>query len=68
VFDIARGHTEGDTTAGVIAAGVVTSFIVGFAAIAFLIPYLRTNRLNLFAAYRVVLGVIVLGLVAAGTL
>ena len=68
VFDIARGHTEGDTTAGVIAAGVITSFLVGFAAIAFLIPYLRTNRLNLFAAYRVVLGVTVLGLVAAGTL
>jgi len=68
VFDIARGHTEGDTQAAVIAAGVVTSFVVGFAAIAFLIPYLRTNRLTIFAAYRVVLGVLVLGLVAAGAL
>jgi undecaprenyl-diphosphatase len=68
VLDIARGHTEGDTSVSVIAVGVVTSFIVGFAAIAFLIPYLRTNRLNVFAAYRVVLGVTVLGLVAAGAL
>ena len=50
VFDIARGHTEGDTQAAVIAAGVITSFVVGFAAIAFLIPYLRTNRLTIFAA------------------
>ena len=39
LFDIARGETEGDTDLAVIAAGVVTSFIVGFAAIAFLIPY-----------------------------
>lgn len=68
VFDIARGDTQGDTQVTVIAAGVVTSFIVGFAAIAFLIPYLRINRLNVFAAYRVVLGVAVLGLVAAGAL
>jgi undecaprenyl-diphosphatase len=68
VFDMTRGETQGDTSVGVIAAGVVTSFIVGFAAIAFLIPYLRTNRLNVFAAYRVVLGVTVLGLVAAGAL
>jgi undecaprenyl-diphosphatase len=68
VFDIARGHTEGSTGVPVIATGVVVSFVVGFAAIAFLIPYLRTNRLNIFAAYRVALGVVVLGLVAAGTL
>jgi undecaprenyl-diphosphatase len=68
VFDIARGHTEGTTGGAVIATGVVVSFVVGFAAIAFLIPYLRTNRLNVFAAYRVALGVVVLGLVAAGSL
>ena len=68
VFDIARGNTEGGTDVGVIAAGVVTSFIVGFAAIAFLIPFLRLNRLTVFVAYRIALGVAVLGLVAAGVL
>jgi undecaprenyl-diphosphatase len=68
VFDIASGHTEGSTSGSVIATGVLVSFVVGFAAIAFLIPYLRTNRLNIFAAYRVVLGVLVLGLVAGGAL
>jgi undecaprenyl-diphosphatase len=68
VFDIARGDTQGDVQVTVIMAGVVTSFVVGLAAIAFLIKYLRNNPLNLFAAYRVALGVAVLGLVAAGAL
>jgi undecaprenyl-diphosphatase len=67
-FDIARGHAEGGTGAGVIVAGLLTAFVVGYGAIAFIIPYLRTNRLNLFAAYRVALGVVVLGLVGAGVL
>jgi undecaprenyl-diphosphatase len=68
VFDVARGHAEGGTAAGTIAAGLVTAFVVGYAAIAFLIPYLRHNSLALFVAYRVVLGVVVLGAVAAGVL
>jgi len=68
IFDIARGHADGGTPAGVIVAGLLTAFVVGYGAIAFLIPYLRTNRLNLFAAYRVALGVFVLGLVGAGVL
>jgi undecaprenyl-diphosphatase len=68
VFDIARGHSEGGTPAGVIVTGLLTAFFVGYAAIAFIIPYLRTNRLTLFAAYRVALGLVVLGLVGAGVL
>ena len=68
VFDIARGHSEGHTDAGVIVAGVLVSFIVGYATVAFLIRFLRTNPLNLFAGYRIVLGILVLGLVAAGAL
>jgi undecaprenyl-diphosphatase len=68
IFDIARGQSEGGTDAGIIVAGLLTAFVVGYGAIAFLIPYLRTNRLTLFAAYRVALGVLVLGLVGAGVL
>src|SRR6185295_19219454 len=46
VFDIARGHSEGGTPAGVIVTGLLTAFFVGYAAIAFIIPYLRANRLT----------------------
>jgi undecaprenyl-diphosphatase len=69
LFDIARG--EGDGTGAdlaVYAAGLFTAGAVGYAAIAFLLRYLRTNSLYIFVAYRIVLGVTVLTLVAAGIL
>jgi undecaprenyl-diphosphatase len=68
IFDIARGSSDGGAEYGTIAAGMVAAFIVGYAAIAFLIRFLRTNALHIFVAYRLVLGAVVLGLVAAGTL
>jgi undecaprenyl pyrophosphate phosphatase UppP len=37
-------------------------------AVAFLMQFLRLNTLHAFVAYRVVLGLIVLGLVAGGVL
>jgi undecaprenyl-diphosphatase len=69
VFDILRG--EGGTPAGdlgVYLVGLVTAAIVGYAAIAFLVRFLRSNPLHIFIAYRLVLGVIVLGLAATGVL
>jgi len=69
VFDIIRGEDgESDATFGVYAVGLVTAGVVGYVAIAFLLKFLRGNPLNVFIIYRVVLGVIVLGLVAAGAL
>jgi undecaprenyl-diphosphatase len=69
LFDIATGEDGGaGADLGVYAVGLVTAGIVGYAAIAFLLRYLRTNSLNVFIAYRLVLGVTVLGLVAAGAL
>jgi undecaprenyl-diphosphatase len=68
-FDLARGE-GGDTTAGleVYVVGLVAAAIVGYAAVAFLIKFLRGNPLYAFVAYRVALGIVVLGLVAAGVL
>jgi undecaprenyl-diphosphatase len=42
--------------------GVVISAIVGYAAIAWLIRYLQSNSLKVFIVYRIVVGVIVIGL------
>ena len=42
--------------------GVAVSAIVGYAAIAWLIRYLQSNSLKVFIVYRIVAGVIVIGL------
>jgi undecaprenyl-diphosphatase len=69
IFDIARGEGGGsDTGLGVYAVGLVTAAIVGYAAIAFLLKFLRGNPLNVFIAYRIAAGVLILLLVAAGAL
>ena len=53
---------------GVYAVGLVTAAVVGYAAIALLLRFLRGNPLYAFVAYRIVLGVTVLALAAAGAL
>lgn len=68
VFDALR---DGDSAAGgfdTYAVGLIAAAVVGYAAVAFLMRFLRTNSLLGFVAYRVVLGVLVLGLAAAGAL
>jgi undecaprenyl-diphosphatase len=45
--------------------GVLVSAIVGYGAIAWLIRYLQSNSLKLFIVYRIVAGVIVIGLAMA---
>jgi undecaprenyl-diphosphatase len=42
--------------------GIIVSALVGYAAIAWLIRYLQSNSLRIFIIYRIVLGVIVIGL------
>lgn len=44
----------------VLAVGVVTSGVVGYLSIAFLLRYLRTHSVNLFMWYRLALGLLVL--------
>ncbi len=53
--------------AGLIVA-TVTSFIVGYAAIAFLLRYLRTHSTMVFAVYRISLGLVIVVLLAKGIL
>ena len=42
--------------------GVLTSFVVGFLVIKFLMDYLKKGSFKVFAIYRVVIGVIVIGM------
>jgi undecaprenyl-diphosphatase len=68
LFDLLR---DGNGAAGgleVYLVGLATAAVVGYAAVAFLMRYLRTNSLMIFVGYRIVLGVLVLALVAAGAI
>ena len=42
--------------------GIITSFIVGFIVIKFLMDYLKKGSFKVFAIYRVIIGIIVIGL------
>ncbi len=45
---------------GVLLIGISSSFIFGLAAIAFLMRFLKTHKLNIFGYYRIVLGILLL--------
>ena len=55
---------------GFVATGIATlfAFVSGYASIAFLLRFLASNSTLVFVVYRVVLGVLVLGLLAGGVL
>jgi undecaprenyl-diphosphatase len=48
--------------------GTVVSGVVGYLSIAWLLGFLRKYSMTVFVVYRIVLGVVLLGLVARGTL
>jgi undecaprenyl-diphosphatase len=68
LLDIIRGDASEDAGLGLVIVGMVTAGVVGYGAIAFLIRFLRGNPLDPFIAYRIVLGLVVLALVAVGVL
>ena len=51
---------------GYVALATAISFVVGYAAIAWLLRYVSTHSMALFVVYRVALGTLVLALTAAG--
>jgi undecaprenyl-diphosphatase len=67
VFDAIRGESTGGSLE-VYLVGLISAGVVGYAAVAFLLRYLRTNSLMGFVVYRILLGLLVLGGVAAGVL
>jgi undecaprenyl-diphosphatase len=65
---ILSGEEGGDEPFAYVAIATVISFVVGYAAIAWLLRYLATHSVRLFVGYRVVLGAVVLALTALGTI
>jgi undecaprenyl-diphosphatase len=53
---------------GYVALATAISFVVGYAAIAWFLRYLAHHSVRVFVIYRVLLGALVLGLVAAGAI
>jgi undecaprenyl-diphosphatase len=53
---------------GQMGLGVVVSFIVAYASIAWLLRFVSTNKITAFVWYRVAVGVILIGVLATGAL
>ena len=71
VFQLAAilaGEEGGGEPLRYVLIATLVSFVVGYAAIAWLLRYLATHTVALFVAYRIVLGVAVLALVGAGAI
>lgn len=58
----------GDDGLVVVVVGTVVSFVVGYAAIAGLLAYLRSRSVMVFVVYRIALAILLLGLLASGVL
>jgi undecaprenyl-diphosphatase len=54
--------------AGPLIVGTVVSFVVAYASVAWLLRFVARHTINGFAAYRVLVGLALFGLLAAGTL
>jgi undecaprenyl-diphosphatase len=67
VFELPHA-LEGD--AGVVATivGTVVSFIVAYASVAWLLRFVQKHTIEVFAVYRVILGVLLIVLLATGTM
>ena len=64
--DIGGGDDAASTSATIIAA--LVAFASGYAAIAWLLRYLADHSLNVFVAYRIPLGILVIALAASGAI
>jgi undecaprenyl-diphosphatase len=64
----ARKAADLFATPDVLAVGFIVSFLSGIAAVAFMVRFLRTNSLNWFVAYRLVLAAAIVAALAAGIL
>jgi undecaprenyl-diphosphatase len=65
---VISGEKGGDDPIGYVAVATVIAFVVGYAAIAWLLRYLAHHSVRLFVVYRIVLGSTVLLLVAGGAI
>jgi undecaprenyl-diphosphatase len=63
-----RHAGEGNLPIGATIIATLLAFVTGYASIALLLRYLERHSIGVFVAYRIVLGVLVLGLAASGAI
>ena len=68
LFELREIGGESEASAAATAIATLAAFGSGYAAIAWLLRYLRTHTLAVFVAYRIPLGVLVLVLAATGAI
>jgi undecaprenyl-diphosphatase len=68
LFELRKVGEQGGPSVGATAIATLVAFVVGYISIAWLLRYLTTHTLGIFIAYRLVLGALVLGLTASGTI
>jgi undecaprenyl-diphosphatase len=64
IYEVPKAIAEGGLGAPIV-AGVITSALSGWLAISVLLRYVARHGYGVFAVYRIVFGLAVLGLVAA---
>jgi undecaprenyl-diphosphatase len=68
LFELRHLGEDNGASVGATALATVLAFVVGYASIAFLLRYLVRHSISVFVGYRLVLGLAVLVLAAAGTI
>ena len=61
-------HNLGELGAGQMLVGIAVAFVVAYASIAWLLKYVANHSIMVFVWYRVVLGVVLAGALAAGVI
>jgi undecaprenyl-diphosphatase len=68
LLGLVTGDGDGGEPLIYVAVATLVAFAVGYAAIAWLLAYLSHHSVTIFVVYRVALGMLVLGLLAAGAI
>ena len=68
LFELRDVGDGGGVGAGATIIATIAAFISGYAAIAWLLRYLANHTLNIFVAYRIPLGILVIALTASGAI
>ena len=68
LFELKDIGGEGSAPVGATIIATILAFVIGYAVIAYLLKFLTTHTFDVFVGYRIALGAVVLGLVAAGAI
>ena len=68
LFELGEIGGEDGASPGATVIATLAAFVSGYAAIAWLLRYLANHTLDIFVAYRLPLGILVIALAATGTI